>query len=127
MKDLRTACSAEPTVIPLEALDRDAIERGGGKGANLGEAIAAGLHVPPGFCVTTAAYRHAVVATGLAVAIDSALHDVRLMIRPRGAGGSTHRRALPESATAGGSGRGDPDGLSDSRYAAGRGRSQRHN
>lgn len=78
MKDLRTPhASPERTVIPLEALHRDAIERGGGKGANLGELIAAGLHVPPGFCVTTAAYRHAVVATGLAVAIDRALHDVR--------------------------------------------------
>lgn len=78
MKDLPTPhAPPERTVIPLEALHRDAIERGGGKGANLGELIAAGLHVPPGFCVTTAAYRHAVVATGLAVAIDRALHDVR--------------------------------------------------
>jgi pyruvate,water dikinase len=64
-------------VIPLEALDRGAIERGGGKGANLGELIAAGLPVPAGFCVTTAAYRQAVVATGLDVAIEGALHDVR--------------------------------------------------
>lgn len=29
----------------------------GGKGANLGELVAAGLDVPDGFCVTTAAYR----------------------------------------------------------------------
>lgn len=78
MRDLPTPhAPPERTVLPLEALHRDAIERGGGKGANLGELIAAGLHVPPGFCVTTAAYRHAVVATGLAVAIDRALHDVR--------------------------------------------------
>jgi Pyruvate phosphate dikinase, AMP/ATP-binding domain len=56
MKDLRTP-DAPPrrTVIGLEALGRDAIEQGGGKGANLGELIAAGLPVPPGFCVTTAA------------------------------------------------------------------------
>jgi len=78
MKDLPTPhAPPDRTVIPLEALDRDAIEQGGGKGANLGELIAAGLDVPPGFCVTTGAYRQAVVATGLAVAIDGALRDVR--------------------------------------------------
>src|SRR5690349_17439030 len=78
MKDPRTThAPPERTVVPLDALGRDAIERGGGKGANLGELIAAGLPVPPGFCVTTAAYRQAVVATGLARAIDGALHDVR--------------------------------------------------
>ncbi|WP_347111088.1 PEP/pyruvate-binding domain-containing protein [Paenarthrobacter sp. S56] len=38
----------------------------GGKAANLGELIAAGLPVPPGFCLTTAAYRHTLAATGLA-------------------------------------------------------------
>ena len=48
-------------VIPLETFRRDAVERGGGKGANLGELIAAGLDVPPGFCVVTAAYQRAVV------------------------------------------------------------------
>ena len=78
MQDPRTPhASPERTVVPLEALDRGAIDEGGGKGANLGELIAAGLPVPPGFCVTTAAYRHAVAAGGLAVAIDRALRDVR--------------------------------------------------
>src|SRR5215210_4712939 len=64
-------------VISLEMLRRDAVERGGGKGANLGELIAAGLDVPPGFCVVTVAYRRAVVEAGLAGAIDEALRDVR--------------------------------------------------
>ncbi|HEU4547838.1 MAG TPA: PEP/pyruvate-binding domain-containing protein [Microlunatus sp.] len=64
-------------MVPLEALDAGAVERGGGKGANLGELIAAGFPVPPGFCVTTAAYRHAVVSSGLGVAIEGALQDVR--------------------------------------------------
>ena len=78
MTDLRTpGAPTERTVIPLEALGRDAIELGGGKGANLGELIAAGLPVPSGFCVTTAGYRRTVVATGLAVAIDEALQGVR--------------------------------------------------
>ncbi|WP_311211533.1 MULTISPECIES: PEP/pyruvate-binding domain-containing protein [unclassified Arthrobacter] len=37
----------------------------GGKAANLGELTSAGLPVPPGFCLTTAAYRHALSAIGL--------------------------------------------------------------
>src|SRR5215218_5304883 len=64
-------------VVPLETLRRNDLERGGGKGANLGELISVGLPVPPGFCVTTAAYRRAVAQTGLAEAIDEALRDVR--------------------------------------------------
>ena len=47
------------------------------RGANLGELISVGLPVPPGFCVTTTAYRRAVAETGLAEAIDEALRDVR--------------------------------------------------
>src|SRR5215208_4996511 len=64
-------------VVPLETLRRNDLERGGGKGANLGELISVGLPVPPGFCVTTAAYRRAVAETGLAEAIDEALRDIR--------------------------------------------------
>ena len=45
-----------PLVVPLNALDRDALKRVGGKAANLGELLRAGLPVPGGFCVTTAAY-----------------------------------------------------------------------
>ena len=69
--------SPQGEVVPLETLRRDAVKRGGGKGANLGELITAGLDVPPGFCVTTAAYRGAVVEAGLAGVIDEALRDVR--------------------------------------------------
>src|SRR5918998_5281789 len=64
-------------VVPLETLRRDDLERGGGKGANLGELISTGLPVPPGFCVTTAAYRRTVAEAGLVGAIDDALRDVR--------------------------------------------------
>lgn len=35
------------------------VDRVGGKGANLGECVRAGLPVPPGFCVSTTAYREA--------------------------------------------------------------------
>jgi phosphohistidine swiveling domain-containing protein len=49
-------------VLPFAAIDRTLISIVGGKAANLGELTRAGLPVPPGFCVTTAAY--ALVAAG---------------------------------------------------------------
>jgi pyruvate,water dikinase len=64
-------------VVPLEELRWDVVEHAGAKGANLGELIAAGFAVPPGFCVTTAAYRRTVLEAGLAEAIDEALRAVR--------------------------------------------------
>src|SRR5688500_3636280 len=45
----------------------------GGKGANLGEMTRAGLPVPPGFVVTTAAYRRFAEANGLSAAIADRL------------------------------------------------------
>ena len=41
-------------VVPLSALRQDALALVGGKGANLGELIGAGLPVPPGFFVNPA-------------------------------------------------------------------------
>jgi len=41
----------------FEALGRSDVASAGGKGASLGELIRAGVAVPPGFVVTTAAYR----------------------------------------------------------------------
>lgn len=49
----------------LEHLDRDGLADAGGKGANLGELIKAGLPVPPGFVVTARAYRTVLEAGGL--------------------------------------------------------------
>ncbi|MER6910395.1 PEP/pyruvate-binding domain-containing protein [Streptomyces sp. NPDC000594] len=46
-----------PLVIDLHAIDATMVPRVGGKAANLGELLRAGLPVPPGFCVTTDAYR----------------------------------------------------------------------
>ena len=49
---------ADPSlVLGLEAVDGAMLDLVGGKAANLGELIGAGLPVPPGFCVTTEAYR----------------------------------------------------------------------
>ena len=52
-------------VLPLGALGRGDVLCGGGKAANLGEMIRAGLPVPDGFCVTCDAYRSHVEAHGL--------------------------------------------------------------
>ena len=48
--------AGEPFVLPLAALGRESLPVAGGKAANLGVALAAGLPVPEGFCVTTSAY-----------------------------------------------------------------------
>ncbi len=43
-------------ILSLNEIDADALPKVGGKGANLGEMTRAGFNVPPGFCVTTAAF-----------------------------------------------------------------------
>jgi len=43
-------------VLSLSEVRRDDVDLAGGKGANLGELIHAGVRVPPGFVVTTRAY-----------------------------------------------------------------------
>ncbi len=49
----------------LGELSRAALPEAGGKGANLGELINAGLPVPPGFVVAASAYRALLAANGL--------------------------------------------------------------
>lgn len=44
-------------LLSLSELNRSDLARAGGKGANLGELLRAGLPVPPGFCILTDAYR----------------------------------------------------------------------
>ncbi|WP_371745955.1 PEP/pyruvate-binding domain-containing protein [Arthrobacter oryzae] len=57
--------SADGLVLGLELIDAGMLARVGGKAANLGETTRAGLPVPPGFCLTTEAYRRAVGPAGL--------------------------------------------------------------
>jgi len=59
-------------VIPLRELGAGDLERAGGKGANLGELIRAGLPVPGGFVVTTDAYAAAAEEVGLAAFVADA-------------------------------------------------------
>ncbi|WP_127126196.1 PEP/pyruvate-binding domain-containing protein [Georgenia sp. SYP-B2076] len=52
-------------VLDLTQVDADMGPMVGGKGANLGALLAAGLPVPDGFCLTTTAYRVAAVGANL--------------------------------------------------------------
>ncbi|MGY1623854.1 PEP/pyruvate-binding domain-containing protein [Geodermatophilus sp. SYSU D00965] len=55
-----------PVVVRLRDLDASSLSLAGGKAANLGELLRAGLPVPDGFCVTTHAYDDVAAAAGLA-------------------------------------------------------------
>ncbi|HEY3683986.1 MAG TPA: PEP/pyruvate-binding domain-containing protein [Streptosporangiaceae bacterium] len=57
------------TVLPLAALDAGALGLAGGKALNLGVLARAGFRVPPGFCVTTAAYDLATADPGVRAAV----------------------------------------------------------
>ena len=59
--------SAEHTalIVDLAELSSGSVPAVGGKAANLGELIRAGFDVPPGFCITTGAYRVAVRGTAV--------------------------------------------------------------
>ena len=52
-------------MLALELVSAELLPDVGGKAANLGELMLAGLPVPPGFCLTTAAYRRATSPAGL--------------------------------------------------------------
>lgn len=56
---------SQGSIVELAALRREHVALAGGKAANLGELLAAGMPVPPGFCLTTTAYRE--VAAGAEV------------------------------------------------------------
>ncbi|MDW5550400.1 phosphoenolpyruvate synthase [Methanosarcina sp.] len=50
-------------VMHFNEVDRTNLSEVGGKGANLGEMAKAGFPVPPGFCITTSAYRDFIAAS----------------------------------------------------------------
>lgn len=56
---------SERLVVPLSALGARDLPLAGGKGANLGELIRAGVAVPDGFVLTTEAYALAAAAAGV--------------------------------------------------------------
>ncbi|MGZ4659733.1 MAG: PEP/pyruvate-binding domain-containing protein [Arthrobacter sp.] len=90
-------------VLDLAQLNAGMLALVGGKAANLGELLSAGLPVPEGFCLTTAAYRQAIGATDALLpplaGVYAALGD------GAGAGG-----ASPDVAELAGTARGRPGG-----------------
>ena len=52
-------------VLWFEELSKDDVPLVGGKNANLGEMINAGIPVPPGFAVTAYAYKRFIEETGI--------------------------------------------------------------
>ncbi|HJU05208.1 MAG TPA: PEP/pyruvate-binding domain-containing protein [Nitrospiraceae bacterium] len=81
----------EPFILPLEACEDPRLV--GGKAAGLGRLLRHGFRVPPGFCLTTAAYRQALRELGMEPdqlweqvrTVEESSRDVRL---------ETHRRQL---------------------------------
>ncbi|MDP8929648.1 MAG: PEP-utilizing enzyme [Actinomycetota bacterium] len=73
----RTTASADalPVVFPLDALERGDLDLAGGKGANLGELVRAGLPIPAGFVVTTPAYELFVAHNRLGETIAWGLYE----------------------------------------------------
>ncbi|WP_442959751.1 PEP/pyruvate-binding domain-containing protein [Pseudarthrobacter sp.] len=66
-------------ILGLEAVTAAMVPLVGGKAANLGELLAAGLPVPDGFCLTTEAYRQAIA--GHAHRTDGMLADVHTALQ----------------------------------------------
>src|SRR5215470_13419205 len=65
-----------PYTLSFGEVDGTRLPEVGGKGANLGELTRAGFPVPPGFCVTTAAYRDFVQTSGELEALLNSLERV---------------------------------------------------
>jgi pyruvate,water dikinase len=61
----------ERLILPLDVIDSGSLPVAGGKAANLGELIQAGLPIPSGFCVTTAAYDLAAEGAGLGPVLET--------------------------------------------------------
>jgi pyruvate,water dikinase len=87
-----------PYTLSFDEVDRSRLPEVGGKGANLGELTRAGFPVPPGFCVTTAAYRDFVRTSGeldaLLDSLDRVTHEDLHTIGTIGARIRTHLEAL---------------------------------
>ncbi|MFN8677056.1 MAG: PEP/pyruvate-binding domain-containing protein [Thermomicrobiales bacterium] len=70
-----TPGTEEALILPLAAPNAT-LERVGGKGAALANLAVAGFPVPPGFQITTAAYREFVAANGLQPTIAAGMRDL---------------------------------------------------
>jgi len=66
---------SQALILWFEELGKDDIPLVGGKCANLGEMINAGIPVPPGFAVTAYAYKRFIEETGIAQKIYDILDE----------------------------------------------------
>ena len=87
-------------VVSLEAVGRADVALAGGKGANLGELMRAGIPVPPGFVVSAAAYRGFLRAQGLEEAI-AASREALADAERRGPAAAALRKAIVEGPMSG--------------------------
>lgn len=60
----------------FDELTRDDVPLAGGKGANLGDMVQAGLPIPPGYVITAPAYRQVLAQAELETKIDDLLLDL---------------------------------------------------
>ncbi len=67
---------ASALILWFEELRKEDVPLVGGKNANLGELISAGIPVPPGFAVTAYAYKRFITETGIADKIIEMLKEV---------------------------------------------------
>lgn len=67
-----------PLIASFKSFGRADVALAGGKGANLGELVRAGLPVPAGFVITTRAYADTMKATGVDQQIAEALGQINL-------------------------------------------------
>lgn len=74
--DQTIQASHSPLILPLSASDASLLPLVGGKAANLGELIRAGLPVPDGLCITTAAHELALWALARQVQADRQLSQL---------------------------------------------------
>jgi len=63
-------------VLWFHEIDKDDVDRVGGKGANLGEMTQSGFPVPGGFVVTSAAYKHMIAVNNLEDKIKAILKNL---------------------------------------------------
>ncbi|WP_426765517.1 PEP/pyruvate-binding domain-containing protein [Pseudarthrobacter sp. 1G09] len=88
------AASGADLVVDLRRLSAEMLAQVGGKAANLGELLSAGLPVPEGFCLTTDAYR---LVTGGPDAVNPELAAVHAALRAAQGGLSQPDSAAPET------------------------------
>ena len=89
-----------PYVLSFQEIDKTKINVVGGKGANLGELVKIeGIHVPDGFCVSTAAFQRVIVETSALNPLLDQLSQLQVEERAKiGALCAEIRRIIEETA-----------------------------